>query len=506
MSHASTATSSKPLARPAPFWGATVLLALVMALALPTEPLFFGNQHTKLLPGLAAAGFGHLAEDWQVQTHDPIPVFRTLVTFVFQTSGMDAFYGLQALSFLAMALGLLVWYRLARQAGVGPAPCFWALVLVLAFLHTNQAGGKLFQGVATQYLIDRAFEPANFGVLILLGLAAIAAGRYVLGVLAVLIAALLHPAYAIPGGMLLTAALALVPADERRRGWPTIVTAGTALGAYILWLAFALPQGAGEAGPSAAEILTDRRIPDHSHIGRWFDVDAAFKLVMVGLAAALLRHHPIGRFLAAALIITIVSSLATLAPEAAKLRLVAPWRTSVVLVPIANIVVLTWALGHLMAVLDRRSVRLRQGLAVGLALATVAIGGFNLADKAERYAAPPAAHHVWLRKHARPGLVVLTPIGESDFRLATGVPQYVSFKTHPYRDQEVREWWRRVEVARRVQRAPEKNCARLQEEHKRTRVSHVLWPADQVAQAPCPFLEEAYRDRRVVLFALDLGQ
>jgi len=489
------------------FWLAVLALGLVMALALPTEPLFYGNQNTKFLHGLAEAGYGHLDEDWQANTRDPLPVFSGFVRLVAQYAGTHAFYLCQLIVFLSMAAALITWHQIVvRTLASGWGDVFWPFLLALVLLHTSQAGAKLFQGVATQYLVDRAFEPANFGILALAGVAAIAVRRYLLGVAGVLIAALFHPAYAVPGGMLLVAALLLVPCADRRRGWATIVVGGAVLGGYILWLALALPSAPGSGGPDAAGLITDVRIPDHSHVARWFDVDAAFKAFVCVLAAFAARRHRIGRFLAVALALTVVTTLATLLPETSKIRLVAPWRTSVVLVPMANVVVLTLTLAQLQRHLHGRPAWHRELLVGSTIVSAIAIGGVNLAQKFPRYLDDRDKAYVhWLREHGDVDTVVLTPVVAQDFRLASGLPQYVSFKTHPYVGTEVHEWYRRITVARRIQRRPSESCGLVRAEARRSGVTHVVWPAKAVDSAPCAFLERVYRDRRVAIFRLDLG-
>ncbi|MDH3660462.1 MAG: hypothetical protein OEU92_10615, partial [Alphaproteobacteria bacterium] len=66
-----------------PIVGAGALLALAAGawffLVFPTEPLYFENQNTKFLHGMALAGIGHLDQDWTANTVDVMPVFTAIV-------------------------------------------------------------------------------------------------------------------------------------------------------------------------------------------------------------------------------------------------------------------------------------------------------------------------------------------------------------------------------------------------------------------------------------------
>lgn len=42
----------------------------------------------------------------------------------------------------------------------------------------------------------------------------------------------------------------------------------------------------------------------------------------------------------------------------------------------------------------------------------------------------------------------MTPVDFEDFRISTGLPLFVDWKSHPYRDTEVIEWKSRIDIAR----------------------------------------------------------
>ena len=82
---------------------------------------------------------------------------------------------------------------------------------------------------------------------------------------------------------------------------------------------------------------------------------------------------------------------------------------------------------------------------VGLA---VFIGMLRFGLDLERKAtAEERAVQVYVHHNLNEADIYLTPIKMQDFRLETGAAAYVDFKSHPYKDIEVIEWYRRVQLA-----------------------------------------------------------
>lgn len=140
--------------------------------------------------------------------------------------------------------------------------------------------------------------------------------------------------------------------------------------------------------------------------------------------------------------------------------------------------------------------------AVALMLLCTAIGAGFFISKL-RKAEPPYA--AFVRANLAPGQLYLTPVGREEFRLFTGAPQYVSFKSHPYRDVEVLEWYRRLEAARQVYRGKEMDCAQLKRLAEHEAITHVLVMA-WVASPSCPFARQVFESGATKIFALSTGR
>ncbi len=81
----------------------------------------------------------------------------------------------------------------------------------------------------------------------------------------------------------------------------------------------------------------------------------------------------------------------------------------------------------------------------------------------------------------------------AEFRLETGAPQFVTFKSHPYKDVEVIEWQERVLAANDFYADP--SCDKLAGLAGSYLISHVVLEAGQL-EGGCPAAQEIYRDGR----------
>lgn len=494
-----------------PLLTAAACIALVMAACLPTEPLFYSNQHTKFLHGFAQAGFGFLDEDWQAWTKNGLPLFTAIVYAVAATAPKEAFYLLQFLTFWGFAAAaLMCWRALARERygeGTGDR-LLWPVAALIALTQISQPLGKLWQGVANQYILDRMFEPASFGSLLLVAVALFLGNRAILAALAIVAAAAMHPGYVIPGAALLFGfAVVALTEPAPPRAWPLAVSIGLAgLIATFLYLQFAFKPTEPGLRIEAAAIIAKHRIPDHSLVSEWFDIDAWQKLIAVLAACWLARSARYGRLLLAAFGLTAALTLVAMITGSPEIALIAPWRTSTVLAPLANVVLLgalaVWIERKLAEAPPERAARLRRRLGLGvravLALAVV----MGAALKAPAYLWPtPAPDLDFARAERASGQLYLTPIDRSEFRLETGAPQYVNWKTHPYLDVEVIEWWRRIETARDVYAAPALACEKITRLAREEAVTHVFLPTGAPLEKPCAGWAVVHEDDRTTVYA-----
>jgi hypothetical protein len=165
----------------------------------------------------------------------------------------------------------------------------------------------------------------------------------------------------------------------------------------------------------------------------------------------------------------------------------APWRVSVFLSPLSWIVLLAAVAKWLMREISRQFFislsGLRRASIIALTLACLAgILGvvFHYQRKIEH------KYYLisrFLEKYHEPGNQYLVPLDQMHIRLEAGVPVYVTQKSHPTKDSEFLEWYKRIESARAIytKRAEQTEMLVMIESHS---VTHVIWP---ISKGDFPF-------------------
>ena len=457
-----------PKKQPSRLTAAGSVVALVAATGMISA--YQDNQNTYLLHAVAARG-GPLVADRLARTPDPTPVFTSIARGAMAIAGEP--WGLYVLWVAAAAafFAALLWAA-APLLGTRRAVVGWtAIVAVLAgplvgdvlssltsaHVAGLKASGSLLGGVAEQYALGQYLQPSAAGVLLVL--ATVAAVRHrdqPLWIATLFVAGIIHPTYLVTAWVLaggLAFAWMLEASGWRNRARVVVQVGvigliasvpGIVLNRAPLWAA----RGRGAA--RANEILADRRLPHHANPGRWFEPATLVLLVVVVTILVLARRHPNRaiRDLSAGLLgVAAVSAVLTIVAILANdpgLRLLFPWRASIVVVPLA------FALGA--GLLVERARGTREVVAMAAAVVTVALVAAGVARTANdlRHPVTDGALIQTIRANPPSGEGVV-PVDEEDLRLNVGYPIYVDFKSHPFEPAAVLSWWGRVGDARRAE-------------------------------------------------------
>lgn len=522
-------------------------LAALFATAYTLAPLYYSNQNQYFLHGLADAGHGFLHEDWLAGTLDPTPVFSGLVCFTARFLSpwlFQVYHGLLLGVYAAAMLGLFL-AVVDKDLAARRWPVFIALLFLLhcalmrwlSYRLLGQDYPWYFQaGVAGQYVLGAMLQPSAFGVLLVAAVALFVWEKPFLAGLAVALAATVHSTYLLPGALLTIGFLTALILEGRRGqalalGSITFVLV-VPVTLYVL-LTFA-PTSAETFAESQA-ILVLLRIPHHARPDLWLDAVAVAQMGWICASIFLVRSGWQGQetvpqrvrvFVVVAVTfgLMLLLSLVQAATGSHTLALLFPWRVSAVLVPIATTVILARLAAMSVPGLDHWLVR---GMAAVVVVLLVAGGIWIMVDgQGFRLGEEELPMMDFVRNTAKSGDVYMLPVRVPDlakttrgslsgdfkplaakrgdarlipldlqrFRLYTGAPIYVDFKSIPYKDTEVIEWRRRLLLAERAQelirggRLPEA-LASLRGEG----VTHLVQPADTPLFDPG--LHEIYQDR-----------
>jgi hypothetical protein len=445
-------------------WAGSLGWGLLFALAYGQSPLYSSNQNQYFLHGAARAGLGDLAADWLAGTADPTPVFSLLVEATFRLGALWLFqlYALALAAVYLLALEAVAAHMLGPRWTAGARALFLGAMTLLhssalRFLLVRTAGPSaeyLFDGgLAGQRLLGPVFQPSMFGVLLLVALLLHLQRRPAACAMALAAAGVIHPTYLLPAALLTVGVMADGLLATRRLGPPLAQGALTLalVSPIVAYVAVALGPTTPTLARQAQEVLVTFRIPHHALIGEWLGPDATVRLALIGLGLLLARRSR----LASALWVAALGGLALTLVQAVTgnhtLALLFPWRISTVLVPLGTALGAGWLSARLAPALERRSPRAARwplGLMIALALALAAAGLARFALELERQRADPARPMLQFVAATRaPGDLYLIPPRLQEFRLAAGAPAFVDFKSIPYLDREVLEWYQRTRLA-----------------------------------------------------------
>ncbi len=493
--------------------------AVVFGLAYTQAPLYYSNQNQYFLHGLAQGGHGFLAADWLANTLDPTPVFSALVACTYRFL-LEGFFHVWYLLLLGLYFHSLV--RLHDRVTRGGESARWCFLVLLVAVHAGLirwAAGQLWRvdypwyaqaGVANQYLLGFGLQPSTFGVLLVASLAAFADGRPLRAAAWAAAGAVAHSTYLLGAAGLVLAYMVVLFREGRAR---TAFLTGAMAFLLVLPVVVHLLITFGPTSPSkfaeAQELLVHFRIPHHAVPAQWFDKIAAAQVGWMAVGILLTWGTRLFPTLLIPALLALVLTLAQLATGSDTLALLFSWRLSAVLVPVATAMILTRLTDLLAAPLAVRPVR----MACCVVLAVLVAGGIRnqwlgLGFRVNQDELPLLEY---VRDHKRQGDVYLLPVevpnlragpkgaaslnftpppkrGEGHkvisvdlmrFRLFTGAPIYVDFKSIPYKDVEVLEWRKRLAWVEQVYGQEGWDRAEILEELERRGITHVVMTADR---------------------------
>jgi hypothetical protein len=437
--------------------------SLVFGMLYAQSPLYSNNQNAYFLHGLANAGFGYLSHDWLATRQESMPVFSWLVyltytafhskipfylyyallmgVYLFSMYGiMDMFFDLRRSK--ARTLLFLALFLAAHSA---------ALRYLLSRLVDVDSTFLLEGGVAGQRILGQVFQPSVFGVLLVLSIYLFLRKRRTWSLVPIAAAIYFHPVYLLGGALLTVAYMWIVFREERNLKSPLLlgtvslllVAPALAYTIYIFW------EPSRAVAHQALDILVNIRNPHHALVSAWLNWTVLVQAVILLAGLFIVRKTKLFTILiivsASVMLLTIIQ----VATSNDWLALIFPWRVSVVLVPMGTTILVAFAVTKLMdgwkgPGWGERGV---EGFALLVIVGLMTVGAIRFQLESARQASDPARPMMdFVAAHKSPGDVYMVPSKMTDFRLVTGAPIFVDFKSAPDRDADVLVWYKRIQV------------------------------------------------------------
>lgn len=266
-------------------------------------------------------------------------------------------------------------------------------------------------------------------------------------------------------------------------------------------------------GPTNAELwqaaqdqLVNFRIPHHSIPDIWIDQTTTIKVGIVVVALLLVVRSQLFPIMGIAFATALGLTWLQMQVNWDTLAFIAPWRISVFLVPLATAMigafVITRLTNSVSSRLPENGSRILMGVIIVVAVAWAGLlvgrGAMAMQDsfQARRTSDMTALWDFGWNTKA-PGQTYLVPTHMADFRLETGLPVVITFKSHPYKDVEVLDWRERIDSVNNFY--ANISCDGIQEMSTRYAVTHVVLERVQFFDG-CPIIHNIHLDDRYGVF------
>ncbi|CAA0124744.1 Uncharacterised protein [BD1-7 clade bacterium] len=482
---------------------------VIFVVQFSVQPYFKGNQNTKFLNGASDVGYGFLANDWLGKTVDPLPAFSFIGKVIFWLHSEWLLYALFAVFLALYAHSLMTLVRMAfgdlsdRSAKL----LFGALFVCFNGLLIANSDN----GLSGQYLLaTRYFQPCTLGVFLLWGIVEALRNHPNRAAIFFASAAMFHPTY-VPHAGLLMAVMWLN--HWRTNGWSRQLIYSAGLFAVILfpwvirylWLFRPTTDALWQ---ESIHILTEVRIPQHTQAASWFNAQTISKIALMLAGVVFAFRTRLFPYVATLFGAMIGSMLFVMVFPIEALEFATLWRLSVILQPIAATIVIykfcEWAAPFFA---DAKRQRYLRNTTVGI-LIIACLGGIGLTAKVFRHPYKSTEGQVinYAKETRKAGMKYLIPprIGDfNPFRLNSGIPIVINWKSHPYLDTEVIEWYKRYQDVASYYKNPQ-NCDHLNALKNEYGVTHAVlvnkqeksWSACLQGEPPL------YRNKRYTVVAL----
>jgi hypothetical protein len=242
-----------------------------------------------------------------------------------------------------------------------------------------------------------------------------------------------------------------------------------------LGLAAAALRAPSSAQAEAERILLFERIPHHAWPPGWQPYAMVTGLIIIGLALAILqRQSKWFPFLALCALVGGLATVAAFLMGSPKAMLLMPHRQASALLPVFIAVIVAWSAKLISKRLDVS----RLWLLVTFLGAIWCIDLVRVTPTLSRYAEHKPGELATARVSRNLGHgAILTPDDWSYFRMLSGHPTFVDWKSHPFKADEILEWRRRVELSRAYYRNPK--SAEIRDRLRLLGVRYVVLPLRQ---------------------------
>ena len=422
------------------------IMSGLFAISHKQWPLFSSNQNTYLLEAIAAAVGEPFASDWLANQTSNIPVFSWFAKASYEIyPNIFYIYHFVLAYVLIFSLYKISSYFQPKLKHQVPTVLFFTSITFLNYINI-----PILQGVAGQYILGNGFQPSAFGVFLLASVAFFLHEKYTLTILCCLISAYFHPTYVLQVGILVfTYQLILVGSKNYKLAINIGLLALLLIFPIVYFVLSTFGNSAPEMTSIAQRILVMERIPHHALPGEFLlNKLTAFCLVMIGLALLIGRDKSeFLKIISIPFCLSVIIVLTAFLTDSHFIMLLFGQRSSVWLVPISS----AYIIARLCTEVEwDKLFRINKIYLLTTFIVFMAfLSTYEVFKKSANHFSHKSTQlfSALSQLNYRKG-VLLVPLREEDIRLNALVPIFVDWKSHPYKAEEVIEWFDRANLAR----------------------------------------------------------
>ncbi len=315
-----------------------IFLSLIFVLTIQIFDPFRGNA-AHLIHSIKNFDTNKLQEDWIANQAHHLPVFVQFNYFLIKFFSSKVIYFIHGVLLASCALYLfLISKNLFPKLDSRNLSVIWFAFFIILF-HEN----SFFSGVAGQSIIDIGYQPASFGILLLIGIYFFLVDKIFFSVLFICLGASFHPTYVLHSGFLISGILAFYIVSKNYpfflKTLVSYIILILPITIFIIINFMMIDKNLTQIGQN---IMFDR-IPHHANIHYWFSYKDAIFLLAYLISLFLIRNNK--RFFIFFIVFgscSIFLSLFQYLLESKSLALAFPWRSSVIISPLSSVIIISF--------------------------------------------------------------------------------------------------------------------------------------------------------------------
>tara|TARA_B100000795_G_C22800537_1_gene441669 strand:+ start:2133 stop:3626 length:1494 start_codon:yes stop_codon:yes gene_type:complete len=422
-----------------------IFLSFLFALSIG-QFAFFGENHVNLLRSLANNDYLKLNQDWLANQIDHTPLFTFISSNVIKYTSLIGLNILHIILSLICSLSIFYICKINfSNYNFKKIIFFWFLILLLLFKEKSFA-----YGVAGQYILNPAYQPSTFGVLLIASLASFAYRKETLSIILVILSASIHPTYIIQAFFLICGYLIyLLIYKNYKTFFKVSLLSLILITPIILYLYAKLYINDLQINLEAQLIMAEKRIPHHAMVISWFSYKD-LQILLVIFFSLLLTYKEKRLFipLLFVVLITVILTAIQYFTSSNFLGLLFPWRSSVYIVPICSMIVLT----KFLIFVDNRYLKSHSKLNLYSTVISffliifLSISGILESYKSNKDYKTKYPLSNLIKEYERNIVRILIPAKLKQIRLNTGLPIFVDWKLTPFKNDAIIEWYERIKL------------------------------------------------------------